>query len=299
MRLAEPPIDQVHGTLFFTDGSLAWAGPYLHEHDHPDHTHSFVEIAVVVGGSGVHRTSAGPSALAVGDVMLLRPGAWHGYEDCSRLVVYNCCFSVDLLRQELGWTRDDPMLGYLLWTGPYARNRRGILTTQLDDEALAECLPHLNALSRLQDRAGHRADLIGRLILLLGALARAVAPELPQLAHPAVTRAMTLLEAAPAHHWTLTELAAELHVAPGYLVRLFKATTGLPPMAYLSQHRLERAAAVLVRTDEPITQIARAVGWPDQNHFARRFRAHYGLSASEYRSRFSLGLTRPGGPARG
>jgi hypothetical protein len=29
------------------------------------------------------------------------------------------------------------------------------------------------------------------------------------------------------------------------------------------------------------------VGWPDQNYFARRFKVHFGLSASGYRARFA------------
>ena len=33
----------------------------------------------------------------------------------------------------------------------------------------------------------------------------------------------------------------------------------------------------------------RAVGWPDQSGFARRFKAHYGLSATTYRKRFATG----------
>jgi AraC family L-rhamnose operon transcriptional activator RhaR len=72
-------------------------------------------------------------------------------------------------------------------------------------------------------------------------------------------------------------------------VRLFKASTGLPPMAYLAQLRAEHAAALLLHTNQPITYISQAVGWADQNYFARRFKAHYGLSATTYRARFAAG----------
>lgn len=298
--MVDPPVEQSHGLLYFTDGSLAYAGHYLHEQVHPEHTHSFVEIAVMTGGRGVHCSLAGRQPLRVGDVILLRPGVWHGYEECRRLDLYNCCFSTELLRRELAWTQEDPLLGYLLWTGPHAMQRRGMLTTRLNEAALQECLGHLDALDQLRflPTGLHRGDIIGRLSLLLSCLARAVANDREKggmpagPTHPAVVQAMRLLESNPAFHWTLTELAEQLHLAPGYLIRLFKSTTGLPPMAYLSRFRVETAAAQLLHTRDPITEIARSVGWPDQNYFARRFRAHYGLTASTYRTRFTHNAAR-------
>src|SRR5262245_57843745 len=124
--MEEPPVGTAQGLLYFTDGTLAYAGHYLHERNHPVHTHSFVEIAVVTGGEGVHTSLNGRKELHVGEVVLLRPGVWHGYEDCRGLDLYNCCFSTELLQRELAWTREDPLLSYLLWTGPNSMQRRGL-----------------------------------------------------------------------------------------------------------------------------------------------------------------------------
>jgi AraC family transcriptional regulator, L-rhamnose operon transcriptional activator RhaR len=288
------PMDTSQDVFYFTEGSLAYAGRYLHDHDSPLHTHSFVEIAFTVGGTGAHQSLAGRHRLQSGDVVLLRPGVWHGYEECADLELFNCCFSSELLRRELAWTREDPLLGYLLWTGPYAAPGRGVLTFRLGAAAYSECLAHLEALAALRHSsvARYRGDVLGRLSLLLSQLGRAAGAGLdgPGQAgplHPAVGRAIRLLEGDIARRWTLTALAGELHLAPGYLVRLFKAATGLPPMAYLAQVRAEHAAVLLLHSDEPITGIGRAVGWPDQNYFARRFKAHYGLSATTYRERFA------------
>ncbi|MEU4238543.1 AraC family transcriptional regulator [Actinoplanes sp. NPDC026619] len=288
------PVENRLTLVHIIDGTLAFAGHYLHEDVHPIHTHSFVEIAVVMGGEGAQRSLAGRQQLRIGDVLLLRPGVWHGYEDCRGLDLYNCGFSPELLRRELAWTREDPQLGHLLWTGPYAEQRRGILTGHLGDEALAACVTHLDALHDLRGAPTdtHRGDVVGRLMLFLSTLARSVtgSSEVQSATHQAVLDAMRMMEERPAYHWTLTELAAALHLAPGYLVRLFKGATGLPPMAYLSRHRVELAATRLLHTDQPINRIGEAVGWPDQNYFARRFKSHYGLSASTYRARFAHSL---------
>jgi AraC family L-rhamnose operon transcriptional activator RhaR len=285
-------IEHTATLVHFGDDSFVYAGHHYHPSGHPVHTHSFIEVAVVHAGDGVHHSVAGRQRLEPGDVVLLRPGVWHGYEDCHDLDLYNCCFSADLLRHELAWTRDDPVLSQLLWTGPYATGGRGMLTTHLPPDGFADCVEQLDALSRVRERspALHRSDLIARLTLVLGCLARTLPgagqPGIER-SHPAVVEAIRWLEERPAHPWTLTELAGALHLAPGYLVRLFKSVTGLPPMAYLTQHRAELAATRLLQTDEQVNAIGESVGWADPNYFARRFRAHFGLSASAYRAQFT------------
>jgi AraC family L-rhamnose operon transcriptional activator RhaR len=291
----EPPVGSAQGLFHFTEDAPAYAGPYLHDYNSPVHTHSFVEIAFAVSGEGVHNCLNGRREMRPGDAVLLRPGVWHGYENCRKLKVYNCCFSSELLRSELAWTREDPLLGYLLWAGPYSSPARGVLTISLGPAAFQECLTHLDAMAALRHRPQeyYRGDIVGRLSLIFSQLGRALVPtdrvlrENLESTHPAVVHAMRLLEADLARHWTLIELANELHLTPRHLVRLFKTATGLPPMAYLAQIRAEHAAVLLLHSDGPITGIGRAVGWPDQNYFARRFKAHYGLSATTYRKRFA------------
>ena len=293
------PVESTTWLYHFTAGAVVYAGHYVHEDVAQAHTHSFVELALVISGHGVHHSLAGRQKVGAGDMILLRPGVWHGYEECRSLDLYNCCFSTELLQRELAWTREDPLLGYLLWTGPYSAQRRGILTGHLSPADVAQAVVHLDALGRLRALPidQHRGDIVGRLALYLSCVARALARQGDiasgvRETHPAVVDAMRLMESQPAHQWTLTELAELLHIAPGYLVRLFKSATGLPPMAFLARHRVELAASRLLGTDDPIARIGESVGWPDQNYFARRFKAHYGLSASTYRAEFTHKQTR-------
>jgi AraC family L-rhamnose operon transcriptional activator RhaR len=57
-------------------------------------------------------------------------------------------------------------------------------------------------------------------------------------------------------------------------------------MAYLAGRRAELSAGLLRRTDLPVGEVGALVGWPDPNHFSRRFREKFGLSPTHYRQRF-------------
>jgi AraC family L-rhamnose operon transcriptional activator RhaR len=282
------------GQIYYTQGVLA-AAASRHVHASVDvHTHGFVEIAVVAAGEGTHLSLAGGRRLAVGDVVFLRPGVWHGYEG-DYMELYNCGFNAELLYRELAWTHEDPVLGYLLWSAPLSLGRRGLITTHLAETELQDCTDQLRALEELRNcpLGLHRGDIIARLTLVLGHIARAVAADRERFGeptgptHPAVAQAIQSLEGRINHAWTLQELAADLHVSQSYLLRIFKASTGLPPMTYLAKRRVETAAEMLLHGDQPMNEIGEAVGWPDQNYFARRFKAHFGVSGTTYRARFA------------
>jgi AraC family L-rhamnose operon transcriptional activator RhaR len=287
------PVAEVAGQMRFAPGVVAAAGRHIHG-SIDVHTHSFVEVAVVLTGEATHLSLAGRQRLRRGDVVFLRPGVWHGWE-CDRVELFNCGFSVELLSRELAWTHEDPMLGYLLWTAPLSEGRRGMLITHLEEPELRDCESQLQALEELRSRSLglHRGDLIARLTLVLGHVARAAeaarerSNSSDRSTHPLVIQAVNLLEAELRRAWTLGGLAADLHVSPSHLLRLFKTSTGMPPMAYLAKRRVETAAEMLLHGDESMLEIGLAVGWPDQNYLARRFKAHFGLSGTSYRARFA------------
>ena len=155
-----PPIGTSQGLFHLTETMPVYAGSYLHRWDSPVHTHSFVEIAFAIGGTATHHSLAGRFEMRPVTSSCCGRVSGTGYEDCQRFEVYNCCFSSELLRRELAWTREDPLLGFLLWAGPYSSPGRGVLTISLDPPALSECLVHLDALAGLRHRppALHRPD---------------------------------------------------------------------------------------------------------------------------------------------
>lgn len=91
------------------------------------------------------------------------------------------------------------------------------------------------------------------------------------------------------HNYADSELSVEslcthLHLSPAYFSTLFKRETGMSFTAYVTNVRMERAAALLRETDEKTYRIAEETGYTDPNYFSYVFRRRFGVSPSKYRA---------------
>lgn len=82
---------------------------------------------------------------------------------------------------------------------------------------------------------------------------------------------------------TLPAIAAQFYISEQYLSRLFKRTTGLSVVEYISSIRLTAARAMLENTPMKIADVGYAAGFGTPTHFARVFKAGTGLSPQQYR----------------
>ncbi|MEW2354033.1 AraC family transcriptional regulator [Spirillospora sp. NPDC029432] len=245
------------------------------------HSHDFIELAVVTGGTATHVSAAGERELDRGSVAMLRPGDWHGYRDCRRLVVHNLYVGPEVFQRELAWLRADPRLGRIL----HDAGRSGH-PLRLDPTTLRIVETGLTAITGRPRPEPPHAVLVGMLLCLLGGTAASLPADPPGRTHPAVTAAARLLEDDVQRAWSLTELAAAVTTSPAHLARLFTAQLGVPPMTYLGRLRAERAAALLIETELPVAAVGRLVGWNDPNYASRRFRHFFDFSPAAYRARF-------------
>ena len=83
---------------------------------------------------------------------------------------------------------------------------------------------------------------------------------------------------------SLDALAARAGWSPFHLHRAFRRLVGETPKQYTQRLRLERAAAALVTTAEPIAGIAAGAGFASHEVFTRAFRRHFGRTPSAYRA---------------
>ena len=103
------------------------------------------------------------------------------------------------------------------------------------------------------------------------------------LRDPAVGRALRLLHGDCARHWTVAELAREAGLSRTILAERFTALLGMPPMAYLTSWRMQRAASLISAGTATLAQIADEVGYESEASFSRAFKRATGLAPAHWR----------------
>ena len=95
--------------------------------------------------------------------------------------------------------------------------------------------------------------------------------------------ALARLHDAPEDPWTVEQMAQVATMSRSAFAERFRSLVGLPPMRYLTELRLVRAARLL-RTTEMITaEIAGRVGYGSDEALARPFRRRFGATPAAYR----------------
>ena len=86
---------------------------------------------------------------------------------------------------------------------------------------------------------------------------------------------------------TTKDIAAYCFITEEHLCRFFKKTVGKTVVEYITQYRVEKAAVLLINTDETVGNIAASVGFEDINYFSRIFKRIKGMTPREYRKTHS------------
>ena len=84
----------------------------------------------------------------------------------------------------------------------------------------------------------------------------------------------------------VSDLAGIVQLSNSHFSRSFRASFGLPPLAYVNVRRMRHAQVIVLNTREPLAQVALDCGMSDQAHFSRVFRRIVGISPSAWRRQF-------------
>ena len=78
--------------------------------------------------------------------------------------------------------------------------------------------------------------------------------------------------------------AAAAALSPFHFHRTFRAVFGVPPLRYVTERRLERAAFLLRHGSAPVTDVCLACGFESLSSFTRAFTRRFGAAPGRYRS---------------
>ena len=88
----------------------------------------------------------------------------------------------------------------------------------------------------------------------------------------------------PEREYRIDDLAHQAALSPTHFINRFKLATGLPPIHFLIDCRMDAAKKLLRGTAQPITEIAHTLNFASSQHFANQFRRATGETPRAWRA---------------
>ena len=242
-----------------------------HYVERPEGLDEYVLIFVETG-SGWIETGGKREDVAAGEVILLPPRQRHAYgsEDKNPWTLYWFHFRGHIAEELLEWTNfsaETRIMTCAAWDG--IRRQFHTLFSSIE-------------------RGYHEHNLLEMsrtLINVITLLHRNPSRERPQEALDRIERAMDRMRETLTSPLALEEYAREAGYSVPRYCHWFKHFTGVSPMAYLTELRIQAACEYLDTTSLAIKEIATMLGYEDPYYFSRAFAKCTGQSPMKYRER--------------
>lgn len=233
------------------------------------HTHDRFSIGLIDSGTTVFAGAAGPRIrLTAGDVILIPAGHVHACNpDQGRWRYQMIQADQDWLATLMPGPSTDLLAAITVFRAPELSRRFGDLNDRLFDDAAPDVIA-ADLRAAFGACAATRPE---------RRLAPATDAELLARLRPVLDRLRR-----DASNPKLDELAEVAGMSKFQLIRVMKRTTGLSPLAWRQNYRVV-AAREMLRDGHSLADTACALGFVDQSHFHRVFRAHVAASPGSYR----------------
>ena len=227
------------------------------------HAHSYGQVLCYLNGRGMMVADAQKYEIAPASVVFVPPHIHHTFWE-------------SVGRRPLSLVLD------VEWRGA---SKRGILIGRLSQAEVGAVRRDLSDLMRLEEPGRPECRLIvaAGVLRILDSLMRSlhVLPERQRQVPSFVQQFDRLVRQEGTME--IKALASRLGYQPDYLNRIFREATGQTLREYRDTILIERAKALL-KSRALIADAAGAVGFDDQNYFARWFRKHTGLQPRAFRA---------------
>lgn len=265
------------------------------------HSHDFYEINLVVKGKGVHYTDNSLKETAVGDVIIVPPGSFHGYYNLDGLDVYHLLIHKNFFNK---YYSDLNMLSAfkLLFNADYKiRNKNvNIPYFHLDENCYEDCKRIFVQLDETDTRTFTNPDeylpamhlmSYTTTIMLIVKLCEAYKQQF--FASPVKERStsdmniFSVVEYIHLHYAekiTLEDLCKAAFMSKTALSEKFNRFMGQSPLGYVNYYRILVAKKMLLETDKPIAEIAVDTGFFDTSHFSKTYSKYENVSPVKLRN---------------
>lgn len=219
------------------------------------------------GGTGTYRTDAGRASGYPGAVCIMPEGCDSEWEINKPFRFVHLYLSNKRLRSGFVRTHDCDVRRMQIDEVTFSENPR-----------MATPLLQLAQAAYLDDRLQAETAIAE----FFGALDPKTSPVSAGLPPHVLRRIDEWVEANMHETLSLEDMADQAGLSSFHFHRMFRLSRGLSPHAWVTERRASRAK-VLLRTDQPISQIAAACGFSHQSHLNRVFKRAFGVTPAQYR----------------